>query len=80
MWCSGLAGRPRQDNPNATWRTGLTQRKGRQTKRQVSPRGGATLAHASGKGKPAPVPRGARVHKNRSAQEPGVFTWGRRHD
>jgi len=45
----------------------------------VSPRGGATLAHAQDKGKPTPVPRGARVHKNMSAQEPGVFTWGHRH-
>ena len=46
----------------------LTQRKGRQPRRRVSPRGGAGLAPAQGKGKPAQhhVALGSTQHKGGS--------------
>jgi len=45
-WRAGLAMCLGQGSCSATWRVCLTQRKGRQPKCQVSPRGGAGLADA----------------------------------
>ena len=59
-----------QARPSAIWRVGLTPQKGRQPKRQVSPRGGVGLTHAQSKGKPALAPYGVCVWPNARVGQP----------